>query len=183
MLGLRKKLNSLDTEIGLMEMVLTRVKSTLTRQPFRVAHDLRNLVAAQEAIGWTNLFKGRISKQWIERLRDYNGDKATTKNNALNWATTVIDYFFTQWFKVWDQRNLDRHRNDYKGRANKLKDAVFREITHLYTFEEAVPEDIRWLFQTPLEECLHWPLFCQRAWISNWENIIKKEYATQMETG
>jgi len=122
-----------------------------------VAQDLRNLAAAQEAIGWTNLFKGRISKQWIKRLRDYIGDKATTKNNALNWATTVIGYFFTQWFKVWDQRNLDPHGHDYQGRANKLKDAAFREITHLYTFEEAVPEDIRWLFQTPLEECLRWP--------------------------
>jgi len=64
-----------------------------------------------------------------------------------------------------------------------LKDAAFREITHLCTFAEAVLEDIRWLFQTPLEQCMHWPLFRQRAWISNWENVIKKECATQMETG
>jgi len=125
MSGLRKKLNSLDTDLGLMEMVLAGIKSALTRQPFSVSQDLRNLAAAQEAIGWTNLFKGRISKQWIERQRHHIGDKATTKNNALNWATTVIDYFFTQWFKVWDQRNLDRHGNDYQGRANKLKDMAF----------------------------------------------------------
>jgi len=64
-----------------------------------------------------------------------------------------------------------------------LKGVAFLEITHLCTFKEAVPEDIRWLFQTPLEECLHWPLFRQQAWIGNWENIIKKECATQMETG
>ena len=166
-----------------MEMVLAGIKSALTRQPFSVAQDLRNLAAAQEAIGWTNLFKGRISKQWIERQRHHIGDKATTKNNALNWATTVIDHFFTQWFKVWDQRNLDRHGNNYQGRANKLKDVAFREMTQLYTFEEAVPDDIRWLFQTPLEECLHWPLFRQQAWITNWEHIIKKECATQMEMG
>jgi len=30
---------------------------------------------------------------------------------------------------------------------------------------------------------MHWPLFRQQAWISNWENIIKKECAAQMETG
>ena len=96
MCGLRKKLDSLGTEIGWMEMMLARVKGALTRQPFRQPQDLRNLAAAQEAIGWTHLFKGRISKQWIERQRDYIGDKATKKNNALNWATTVIDYFFTQ---------------------------------------------------------------------------------------
>jgi len=183
MSGLRKKLNSLGTEIGLMEMMLAGVKSALTRQQFRVPQDLRNLAAAQEAIGWTHLFKGRISKQWIDRQQDHIGNKATKKNNALNWATTVIDYFFTQWFKVWDQRNLDRHGHDYQGQANKLKDVAFREITHLYTFVEAVSDDIRWLFQTPLEECRHWPLFRQRAWISNWENVIKKEHATQMETG
>jgi len=43
---------------------------------------------------------------------------------------------------------------------------AFREITHLHPFKEAVPEDIRWLFQTPLEECLHWPIFRHRAWIA-----------------
>jgi len=166
-----------------MEMMLAGVKSALTRQQFRVPQDLRNLATAQVAICWTHLFKGCISKQWIDRQQGHIGNKATTKTNALSWATTVIDYFFTKWFKVWDQRNMDCHGHDYQGRANKLKDVVFQEITHLYTFEEAVPEDIRWLFQTPLEECLQWPLFSQRAWISNWENIIKKEYAAQMETG
>jgi len=164
-------------------MMLAGVKCALTRQPIRVTQKLRNLAATQDAVGWTHLFKGRISKQWIERQRDFIGDKATKKNNALNWATTVIDYFFKQWFKVWDQRNLDHHRHDHRGRANKLKDVAFREITHLCTFKEAVPEDIMWSSQTPSEDCLHWPLFRQRAWISNWENIIKKDYATQLETG
>jgi len=171
MSGLRKKLNSLGTETGLMEMMLAAVKSALTRRQVGVPQDLRNLAAAQEAIGWSHLFKCQISKQWINRQRDHIGDKATTKNNALNWATTVIDCFFTQWFKVQDQRNLDHHGHDDQGRANKLKDIAFREITHLCTFAEAVPEDIRWLFWTLLEECMHWPLFRQCAWISNWENV------------
>jgi len=161
MSGLRKKLNSLGAEMGLMEMMLARVKSALTRQQFRAPQELRNSAAAQEATGWIHLFKAQISKQWIDRQRDRIADKATTKNNALNWATTGIDHFFTQWFKVWDQRNLDCHGHDHQGRVNKLKDAVFREITHLCTFAEAVPEDIRWLFQTPPEECMHWPLFRQ----------------------
>ena len=98
----------------------------------------------------------------------------------------MIDYLFTPWFKVWDQRNLDCHGRDHQERANKLKDVVHREITHLHTFEEAVPDvanDIAWLFHTPLEECLQWPLYRMRAWISNWENIITKEHATQLETG
>jgi len=46
MSGLRKKLNSLGTEIGLMEMMLAGVKSALTRQQFRVPQELRNLAAA-----------------------------------------------------------------------------------------------------------------------------------------
>jgi len=88
-------------------------------------------------------------------------------------ANTVINCFFTQWFEVWDKRNLDCHGRDYQGGANKLKDIEFREITRLCTFEETFPEDIMLLFQTPLEVCLHWPLFSQRAWISNWEKDFK----------
>jgi len=56
MSGLRKKLNSLGTEMGLMEMMLAGVKSALMRQQFRVPQDLRNLAVAQEATGWTHLF-------------------------------------------------------------------------------------------------------------------------------
>jgi len=83
MSGLRKKLNSLGTEIGLMEMMLAEVKSALMRQQFRVPQDPRNLAAAQEAIGSTHLFKGWISKQWINRQRDHIGNKATKKNCRL----------------------------------------------------------------------------------------------------
>jgi len=79
MSGLRKKLNSLGTETGPMEMMLAGVKSALTSQQFRVPQDLRNLAAAQEATGWIHLFKGRIYKQWIfkqwiDRQRDHIGD-------------------------------------------------------------------------------------------------------------
>jgi len=140
------QLSLLGESTGLMEMMLAGVKCALTRQPFRVSQDLRNLATTQEAIGWTHLFKGRITKQWTERQRDCIGDKAAKKKNALNWATTAIDCFLAQWFKVWDQRNLHCHGHACEGHANKLKDAAFREITHLCTFEEAVPEDIRWLF-------------------------------------
>ena len=178
MSGLRKKLDLLGTEIDLMEMMLGGVKCALTGQPFRLPLDPRNIAASQEAIGWINMFKVWMSKHSIERQRDCIGGKAVKKNNALNWRITMIDYFFSQWFKVWYQRNLDRHGHDYQGRANKLKDVAYREITHLYTFKEAAPEDIRWLFQTPLEECLQWPLCCMRALISNWENVIRKDYAT-----
>jgi len=45
------------------------------------------------------------------------------------------------------------------------------------TCEEGVPDDIKWLFQT--EECLHWSLYRMPAWISNWENVITKDCATQ----
>jgi len=69
-----------------MEMMLDGVKSALTRQQFRVPQDLRNPAAAQEAMCWIHLLKGWISKQWIDRQRDHIGDKAATKNNALNWA-------------------------------------------------------------------------------------------------
>jgi len=53
-------LRNRDRSDGIMEMMIAGVKSALMRQPFRVPHDLRNLVAAQEAIGWIHLFKGWI---------------------------------------------------------------------------------------------------------------------------
>jgi hypothetical protein len=181
--GLRKKLTALDTELGLHELVYAGIKGAVTGTTPTFSSNLQNIAAAQEAIGWIHLLKGRMSKQWVARQRDHIGVNSTKKKNALNWATQVIDYFYTQWFLVWDQRNLDRHGRDHQERTNKLKDQAYREMSHLYSFETTVPDDLRWLFTTPLEECLQWPLFRMRAWISNWNNIITKEYATQLETG
>jgi len=42
MSGLRKKLDSLGTEIGLMDMLLANVKCALTGQPFRLPQHMRN---------------------------------------------------------------------------------------------------------------------------------------------
>ena len=181
--GLRSKLEELDTELGLSEMVYAGIKGALTGVNPAFPQELRNVAAAQEAIGWDHLFKGRMSKQWVERQAEYLGATATTKNNSMTWATSVIAYFFTHWFKVWDERNLDRHGRDYQERSNKLKDTAHREMAHLYTFEMYMPNNMRWIFGTPLEECLQWPLFRMRSWISNWETIIEKEYATQLEMG
>jgi len=62
--------------------------------------ELRNTTAAQTTIGWIHLSKGQISKQQIERQIEHIGATATRKKNALDWATTVIDYFLNQRFKV-----------------------------------------------------------------------------------
>jgi len=107
--GLHKKLNSLGTETCLMEMMLAGAKSALTRQAIQSASRPNETSGIPRGHRFLSAVKGRISKQWISGQPDHIGDKATKKNNALNWATTVIDCFFTQWFKVWDQRNLDRH--------------------------------------------------------------------------
>jgi hypothetical protein len=180
---LKKKLEALNTESGVQELVMAGVKAAIYSQEPRVSADLRELAEQQSAIGWTNLLRGRMSKQWIERQRQHIGSSATKKKNALTWATTVIDFLFKEWHKIWEQRNLDRHGKDYQEQSNRLKDQGMREMNHLYGMAAALPQDRQWMFNTPIEECLSWPLHQIRAWISNWKNIIEEAYATQLETG
>jgi len=57
----------------------------------------------------THLLKERISKQMIARQCDHTGANSTRKKNVMNGVTTFIDCMIcTQWFKVFDQRNLDQ---------------------------------------------------------------------------
>ena len=66
------------------------------------------------------MFKGRISKQWIERQREHIGARATSKNNALNWATTVIDYLFTQFLNSETNIPKDGYGGTIENRAKFL---------------------------------------------------------------
>ena len=102
----------------------------------------------------------------------------------MTWATKILGFLLEGWLKAWEERNLDRHGRDAATKSQIATAKIHSELAHLYSFRNEVPQDLQWLFSTPLDECIQqWSLRRMRAWISNWTNIITKDYATQLETG
>ena len=64
---------------------------------------------AQARIGWDQIMIGRFAINWNTHAQTQPG---TTPKHLGNWTTTVIDFIFSQWWKLWESRNHDRHGRD-----------------------------------------------------------------------
>jgi hypothetical protein len=61
-----------------------------TEGPNNIPPELTSVAIAQGKIGWNQLLKGRISKEWIAYLERSIGSNATDSTNAITWATVLI---------------------------------------------------------------------------------------------
>jgi ribonuclease HI/predicted RNA-binding Zn-ribbon protein involved in translation (DUF1610 family) len=143
--------------------------------------DTRQIIEAQESIGWDQMIKGRIAKEWILHQKEAMGATATKKKNALTWATEMISLIFEQWLKLWKIRNEDRHGRDKATRKAAERKQAIRELRQMYEDHEQTQEE--WILQRPLEEQETKTTYTIRAIISNYTPVLKGSHQTQLETG
>ena len=92
---------------------------------------------------------GRFAKTWGTHARTQPG---TDQNSRMSWTTEVIDFIFTQWWKLWEACNQDRHGGDMATQQQATATQVGRALTMLYdTYANNVPQHLRWMFDTSIE--------------------------------
>ena len=146
-----------------------------------VPESVSHITEAQTSIGWEQLLKGRLAKEWMEYQKQHLGDRATRKNNANTWATDIITSIFRQWLELWKLRNGDRHGRDYKTQAEAAKKQAVRELEQLYEYKGNVMPQHDWIFESSLEQQ-------QAKWtyilsISNFGPVIEASYKTRLNIG
>ena len=103
----------------------------------------------------------------------------------------MITAIFTQWKELWQIRNHDRHKKDYKAQADVAHRQAVTELMKLYELQDFVEPHLQWLFATPLYQLQNKRTSYLRAVIANFGPIIQKSskaymlarHQTQLETG
>ena len=174
---LRVKLEDLKTSPGLMDLLLRGLEKVIKEEDpseIPVHEDLQLLKDSQTSIGWHQLLRGRLSQQWQLAQDRFLGNNATERTNGQTWTTTVIDFIFTHWFKLWELRNGDRHGRDSQTRAQAKNAEAIRELEQLYDKQDRVGIELQWLFTMPLETRKQWNTPMIRIWIEAWGGLIEK---------
>jgi len=73
---------------------------------------LQPLIDSQNAIGWDQFFKGRLSSLWRKTHLQHLKDKCcpiTSYNSGVGWTSNLIRIIFKHVHGVWKQRNVDKH--------------------------------------------------------------------------
>jgi hypothetical protein len=143
---------------------------------------LQHINEAQEKIGWNQLLKGRIAKQWIQYQKAAMGDTESKRKNAMTWATEMISTIFEYWLKLWKLRNEDRHGRDRKTQREAERKQAIRELEQMYEEHDNITQEA-WIVQTPLEVQKEKSTYTIRALISNYSPVLKGSHQTQLETG
>ena len=185
--ALKKFFKDWDTPAGIQELLLEGVKHAWNENPIiHHSEDLLYIKEAQEAIGWKEVFRGRLSIEWQRYQSEYLGSRADKKVNGQTWATALATLFLDQWYKCWLARNSDRHGHDKQTQADAAKRQAIREVVQIYDlYKGQVEPHLNWILAMPLDDRIQKKTYVLRAWINSYEPILKKshEYQTRLETG
>ena len=176
------------------------------RQRDRTNTDLNSfslLINEQQAIGWDNLLRGKLSVKWRTLQRGYelkqryernqrnvrlklklgqvsnpyDDDKAKKEKKKKKekdiFQALIEKIFVICQEELWQQRNLDRHKPNNK-RNYAAVIKTDREIRKQYgLFDEVCPNDIDLFFDVDLETRLAQTLSEKQKWIIRWKQAIK----------
>ena len=98
------------------------------------------LIKSQNAIGWRQLYNGRMSNVWAELqgewLRHISNDD--NKLSGQLWTAAILGRVWTSWRVLWDTRNGDVHGRDEDTRRIATMLQVRRELTQTYKLKGKV---------------------------------------------
>jgi ferredoxin-thioredoxin reductase catalytic subunit len=185
---MKECLQTLETAPPLQDLFLDSLRAMLHNESIQtvpVHPAVAHVAQAQAAIGWHQILKGRISKSWAAFQDQHLGTSKTKSKNGRTWATTVIDTFFKEWWKLWESRNQDRHGSDQASRAQALKAQALRDLQLFYDEFQGyeLNEDHRWIFKRKIEERMMWRAAEILQWVQAWSKTLRKIYKTELNTG
>jgi hypothetical protein len=182
---LRQTMSDMNTRIDLMELLLEGLQSIFDSRDsdtINIPNSVAEVAAAQDAIGWEHLLRGRLSKSWAIAQQSHTG-AFQPKNNGQTWATKIIQELLQAWLDIWTLRNGDRHGRDKQTRTQAAKAQAIRELQQLYDLQGQVKPEHEWLFQTPLQARINMTTYSIRAFISNWKPVLVESYKERLATG
>ena len=91
----------------------------------------------QTHIGWKNLRRGFISRQWSEIQLEYNRMK---KLQPKQWNITLIKWILEYSWGMWLERNQQLHGKNVTENREKRLEGLRVEVQHLYSRVKLLPQ-------------------------------------------
>ena len=173
-------MTALHTDPGCTKILLEGVRSWLedrhfNREGLRDLPRFHKLIKQQNRIGWHNLIKGRFAKEW-QVLHDARARERGTYDQKITtrWTSCVIDTIWSAFWELWEDRNKDKHGKDLEARRRAEDDRVVEQILNMYELQIDMPEELQWIFATPIEDLVQKQDDVKAQWLHNYGPIIKQ---------
>jgi len=148
---------------------------------------LQPLIASQNAIGWDQFFKGRLSSLWrkthLKHLKEI-GCSITSYNSGIGWTSNLIRIVFRHVHGVWKQRNIDKHGETLAQQLEKKRLLCASEIATYYDSRdnsELADDFPNHVFYSSFQEHMHREPSYQELdnWLGTYKPLILQSKANK----
>ena len=173
-----------NTSEDLRELLISGIMHVVDPTiPIDIPETATDIATAQEAIGWSELLKGRLSKKWAAAQQRHLG-AFNPKENGQKWAADMATVILQGWLNLWASRNEDKHGRDRETRARTRREQAHRELELLYELQGSILAEDNWILSTPLETRKNLSTNTIRKWIAIYGPILEESHhQEQLQTG
>jgi hypothetical protein len=173
--SLRDKCESMRTRPFLIDILVDGLQAWFNHLPPPASPHPKydTLIDNQSAIGWSQLFNGRMSTEWSALQDDYlSANKIVDQAlSGKQWVSGIVATVWKLWIEVWEDRNGEVHGRDATTREIAKKEQAMREVRAIYRYKELVCAEDRSLFRNNAD--IHLAEFSHSSAIINWVAIHK----------
>eukprot|EP00980_Cylindrotheca_fusiformis_P007182 scaffold1514_cov118-Cylindrotheca_fusiformis.AAC.2 len=114
---------------------------------------LHTLIEEQNLIGWRQMFRGRVSREWAKIQQNTYDEKQKKNITGTSWITEVVCLLLNQIFEVWKQRNDKVFGNQSQHIQHSRHDKALQELRMLHAHRSDYRAcDVQFLMNDETEE-------------------------------
>ena len=135
------------------------------------------IIIAQNAIGWRQLFNGRFSNEWsklqdaeYKRSRPPEGQQ---KRTGDRWQVKFIIKIWDEWDARWSERNKALHGHNATTRTQAQRRETQRQLEEIYSQRNFMEPQVQALLLASPEAHRTQPVSTTRNWIATNRTVFK----------
>ena len=170
LVNIRKITDTQDTKPYLQTILLDGLTEWLEGRTISAAvypPQYGHLIHQQTAIGWRQMFNGRLSAEWANLQDDHlhaNKLASKTRSGTL-WTTNIITAIWAQFEVIWKLRNEVIHGHDSHSRGLIRRQTAEFQLKSIYDRRaEYLPRDRKVLFES-IDQHLQLPTTAILNWV------------------
>ena len=157
----RRTMEKTETHIHAQEIILHGIKAAIINGIETVAEEdlsfkpngtIKAALKEQNEIGWTNFFRGRLSRKWEQVQQQHYHRTKPKKIDTNRWATLIISVMWQHLLLMWEDWNNDQHGRDNIEQVGKERETFLQKVDQLYIQKESIDPEDRRFYHKPEEQ-------------------------------
>ena len=134
-------------------------------RPNRLKRLLNIAIRQQNHIGWGQVFRGRLAREFQTYASHQKHSKPTNIYVSQEWSIRLIQWLWDQVESQWTLRNESLHGIDIEDTRSKVRGRITEEVRRIYACkDQLLPRDQNTILNRPIETVLTWNTAQMQIW-------------------